>query len=483
MENNTTILIPTSSQKVNSTRDIFNKLLSQVSPLDMHKSLGLSDEQQILKRQKIVLVVDNVIEIAKKSNYGLCQHNNQPYLFNGSYWIHLEEKLHSLLGEAACKMGIDENETRHHEFRSSLIKQFESIAIQQLPIFGRKEIFINLLNGTLVIKSTGAHLKAFDSKDFITYQLPFSYTENATAQAFTKFLDRVLPDEKMQDILSEYIGYLFIPNSEMKLEKVLLLVGEGANGKSTFFDIINGLLGRENISTYSMSKLTDINGYYRAMIGDKLVNYASEISPNMDTTVFKQLVSGEPVEARLPYGKPLLMENYARFIFNTNELPKDVEHNNAFFRRFLIIPFDITIPEEEQDKSLAQKIVSSELPGVLNWALKGLDRIIAQQKFTHSEKVNEIISRFRQEADTVHTFIEETGYIATTEVWTPLKQLFDEYKGYCHDNLYRPVGNKTFKKRLNHLEFYSRKSNQGQMLNITLPETLNNIRITLKSLE
>ena len=143
----------------------------------------------------------------------------------------------------------------------------------------------------------------------------------ASAPVFMRYLSKVLPHIELQNILSEYIGYVFIPSSLLKLEKTILLYGAGANGKSVFFDVINALLGRENVSNYSLAKLTDENGYYRAMIGNKLVNYASEINRKLDTAFFKQLVSGEPIEARLPYGQPFILENYAKFIFNTNELP------------------------------------------------------------------------------------------------------------------------------------------------------------------
>ena len=95
----------------------------------------------------------------------------------------------------------------------------------------------------------------------------------------------------------------------------------------------------------------------RAMIANKLVNYASEINGKVEASIFKQLVSGEPVEARLPYGNPFIMSDYAKLIFNCNDLPRDVEQTEAYFRRFLIIPFNVTIPEHVQDKQLAKKII------------------------------------------------------------------------------------------------------------------------------
>ena len=121
------------------------------------------------------------------------------------------------------------------------------------------------------------------------------------------------------------------------------------------------------------------------MLGNKLVNYASEINGKMDVSIFKQLVSGEPVDARLPYGEPFTLVNYGKLIFNCNQLPTSVEHTHAFFRRFLIIPFEVTIPEEQQDDQLAEKIIKSELSGVLNRVLEGLKRVLKQRRFTKSE--------------------------------------------------------------------------------------------------
>lgn len=123
-----------------------------------------------------------------------------------------------------------------------------------------------------------------------------------------------------------------------------------------------------------------------------LVNYASEISTRMDNFFFKQMVPGEPIEARLPYGKPFKQENYAKLIFNCNALPRDVEQSNAYFRRFLIIPFNVTIPEAEQDRQLSSKIVASEFSGVFNWVLDGVERLLADRGFTDCKAASEEVA-------------------------------------------------------------------------------------------
>src|SRR5699024_5176784 len=127
---------------------------------------------------------------------------------------------------------------------------------------------------------------------------------------------------------------------------------------------------------------------------------------------------------RLPYKDPSIMTEYAKLIFNCNELPKDIEHTDAFFRRFLILSFDVTIPPEEQDKNLHKKIINSELPGVFNWVLLGLERLRVQQKFSDCPASNETVETYRNESDTVRSFLNEVGYEASLTEEVSLKELY-----------------------------------------------------------
>ncbi|MEM1135729.1 MAG: phage/plasmid primase, P4 family, partial [Bacteroidota bacterium] len=300
------------------------------------------------------------------------------------------------------------------------------------------------------ITPKGTRLRKFDSKDFLTYQLPFEYSPQAKAPLFQKYLDRVLPDKKRQMVLAEYLGFIFIKNgnSALKEEKALILYGSGANGKSVFFEIVNALVGKENISSYSLRELTNENGYYRAEIANKLVNYASEINGKLQTDVFKLLVSGEPVSARLPYGNPMQLNQYAKLIFNCNELPKDVEHTNAYFRRFLIIPFDVTIPEHEQDKQLHTKVIENELSGVFNWVLDGLNRLLEQKRFSECDAIKKAIEQYKTQSDSVKMFLEENGYCSSPENKIYIKDLYPDYKTSCVDDGFKPVNKKNFKNRI-----------------------------------
>ena len=425
----------------------FNK--ENKTEFDKYKKLNKRlNTYKLSKNHYLVLCVEQLLKIAKVNNWGLCKKNGFIYLYNGSYWSEInKESFQSFLGSVSLKMGVEKFKCKIHTFKDELFKQFMADAYLPTPKANRKNVLINLENGTFEITPTKRELRAFNRNDFLTHQLPFEYEPEATAPLFQKYLDEVLPNKDKQKVFAEFCGYIFIKPSVLKLEKMLILFGTGANGKSVFFEILNALLGSENISNYSLQSLTNDTGYQRAKIANKLVNYASEINGKLETDVFKQMASGEPIEARLPYGEPFILNDYAKLIFNCNELPKDVEHTNAFFRRFLIIGFDITIPESKQDKQLANKIIESELSGVFNWILLGLERVLKQKKFSKCEAVENARSDYEKQSDSVKMFIEDFEYSTSTD-YTTIKDLYFQYKEYCIEDGFKNVNKSNFMKRL-----------------------------------
>lgn len=422
-------------------------------------------QMKVTRKHFLVLTVEQVLFYANRNRWGICKNQDFIYLYNGTFWKEIErEEFQKFLGESAEKMGVEKYEAKYFQFRQDLFKQFLSDAYLPTPAVNKDEVLINLLNGTFEITSNGTRLRPFNQSDFITYQLPFEYSPAAKAPIFQRYLDRVLPDVERQRILAEYLGYIFIRQGVLKLESALVLYGSGANGKSVFFEVVNALLGVENVSSYSLQQLTDDTGYYRAMISNKLVNYASEINGKLETSLFKAMVSGESIPARLPYGKPMQLNQYAKFIFNCNELPREVEHTNGFFRRWLIIPFDVTIPKEEQDTELHTKIIENELSGVFNWVLDGLHRLLEQRRFSPCEAARETLEQYRIESDSVQMFLQEYGYRKSVSNEIPLQEIYKSYKMYCDDFGSRACSARTFSERMKNVGFESVKKKYGKVV-------------------
>ena len=434
------------------------------------------DNLSVRTKHFVVYSIENLHLVARKYKFGLCKNNGNIFIYNGEYWgVIAKEAYHQFLGEAVAIMGVRKVDAKHYEFRDKLFRQFMSTSYLKSPEIDRNTVVVNLQNGTFQISSNGNILRPFNQSDFLTYQLPFEYNENSQSPIFQSYLDRVLPDKDCQKVLAEYVGYVFIKNGNetLKEEKALILYGSGANGKSVFFEIVNALLGEENICNFSLQSLTDQNGYYRAKISHKLVNYSSEINGKLQSSIFKQLVSGEPVEARLPYGEPLTIKQYAKLIFNCNELPRDVEQTHAFFRRFLIIPFDVTIPDDEQDKNLHTKIIDKELSGVFNWVLSGLERLLIQKEFTSCEASHNALNLYKKQSDSVKMFISEREYVKSPTSTKLIKFLYDEYKSFCIEDGFRPVNKTNFKKRLEASNIEVRRINIGNVAYLSGGASLN----------
>ena len=454
---------------------VINNLLEQVTKVDYRALAELDPDDEDVKLKKehyLVITVEQVLALATRNKWGICCRDAFFYTFNGAFWKVIEkDELKALLRKAAERMGVEKFKARYVGFSKDLFEQFTETAYLPAPAVDRGIVRINLTNGTYEIGTQSQHLRPPDAADFLTHQLPFAYDPDAKAPLFTAFLNRVLPDADCQRVLSEFMGYVFISPSKLKLEKALLLYGSGANGKSVVFEVFTALLGANNVGHCSLQSLTDEKGYHRAQLANKLVNYASEISGKLESNIFKQLASGEPIEARLPYGQPFILKDYAKLIFNCNELPTDVEHTNAYFRRFTIVPFTVTIPESEQDKQLSAKIIASELSGVFNWILSGLRRLLDQGRFTDAEAVRNQIDIYKRQSDSVRLFLDENEYKSDLNQHTLLKDLYRDYKSYCSEDGYKPVNNRNFQKRLNANGVVTERKNYGYVAHTRKSDT------------
>lgn len=443
--------------------DILYLLLEELKEVDYREKAELDEGDKLHKKHYSIITIEEILKSAQSHKWGICTKDGFIYLYNSAYWeVINRDDFTSFLGQAAEQMGVYKFDAKHHIFRQELFNQFIATANLPTPKVDKSKTLINLRNGTFEIREQEHILREPSPQDFIKYQLDFDYAPEAECPIFDEFLDTVLPDKACQDVLAEFIGYIF--TNSVKIEKALLLYGGGANGKSVFYEVITAMLGSENVCSYSLENITKSDGYQRAELANKLVNYASEINGKLETDIFKRMTSGEDVEARQIYGKPFMMHSYAKLIFNCNELPRDVEQTNAYFRRFLIVPFNVTIPPERQDIHLANKIIESELSGVFNWVLRGLNRLLKNDKLTHSDLIDEQVYTYRKESDSVLMFIDDYRYIPSTMRCKMLKDMYSHYTDYARENGYRSVSSRKFSDRLRSQNLVVERRSAGRIV-------------------
>lgn len=457
--------VPTVEEVLNSVLE-----LEAIANID-YKALGeLGDDKPPKDKEYRIILVNQLLKLAAQGGNPFMYSEDTIYVFNGAFFSKCEQKQFTyFLSTVAVKTGIKETRARDYEFSKKMYEQFVFTAngVHRLTSpKANEETLINVANGTLIIRHDGnITLKPFDSKDGLTYQLPYKYDKEAKTPLFMKYLNRVLPDHESQRILSEFIGTALTPNENplFKHEKLLLLLGSGANGKSVMAEIITALFG-VNIKHFSMDDITNQNGYALAELQGNLLNFATEFDGKIHADKIKKLASGEPITARRIWGAPFTMRNYGRFAFSLNKLPHGVEFTHAFDRRFLIVPFTQTINEQERDVTISKKIIDNELSGVLNWVLDGLIRFINNgYTFSHCEAASEALELYKLDTDSVKSYLNEKGY--TPDIlngnFKPLQELYNDYKAHSDGNGLKPVSNRELRKRMEATKYQFAKKAVG----------------------
>ena len=292
------------------------------------------------------------------------------------------------------------------------------------------------------------------------YCLPYEYDPQAEMPRFKKYLDRVLPDEESQELLQELLGSIFIKN--IKFEKMGVLLGSGSNGKSVLLDIVTALLGSNNISSMDLKALTtDASAENnRLHLLGKLLNFAPEINARGEQAhdLIKRLASGEAVTARAKYKNSITISNYAKMMFNANQLPTDVEHTHGFFRRWLIVNFSQTISEKEKNPNLANEIIASELPAILNWIIEGTKRLQLNKKFSPCKQSEELLEQYKLDSDVVALWLDERCTPNNRVKCLALTELYHDFVEYSKLNGYKNIiVSKNLANRIRSLQIEERK--------------------------
>ena len=236
----------------------------------------------------------------------------------------------------------------------------------------------NCENGVLDLK-TGKLLE-HDLSLLITNQSPVSYDPDADCPTWKAFLESVMKDEngkvkhELIEFLQKAIGYALTGDTSEQV--AFFLWGNGRNGKSTFINTIKELIGdygkQTNADTFT-SKVHEggINNDIARLSDARFVSAVeSEDGQKLSESLIKQLTGGEPITARFLRKEFFEFLPEFKIFFTTNHKPIIKGNDEGIWRRIRLIPFTVTIPKEEIDTRLPEKLLE-ELPGILNWAVEG----------------------------------------------------------------------------------------------------------------
>lgn len=291
---------------------------------------------------------------------------------------------------------------------------------------------LNVKNGLLDLETGELHPHTPDHTSSI--QLPVEYDPEADCPTWHKFVEEVFPEDCSQ-LPWELLAWLMTPDTS--IQKAVLLLGEGRNGKSTFLAAVKAFLGRENVTGLSLHKL-ETDRFAAARLVGKLANICPDLPSChlVSTSTFKALTGGDPVHAERKFRESFEFEPFARLVFSANHPPQGADSSGAFFRRWLVVPFERTfigqdeIPRNVLDAQLAD---SKELSGVLNMALIALHRIRAQG-ITESESMREAWRQFQQVTHPIMAWLDTYTLEEGAEVYVIKADLLQAYNDYAKAN-------------------------------------------------
>lgn len=291
----------------------------------------------------------------------------------------------------------------------SVLELIKTVSHKPSHAFDQGIETINVQNGELAwSKERGWELIHHCREHFRTTQCPVAYDPEASAPRFTQFTEEIFHDDpdKNEKILvaHEMLGYSLMATN--RFEKFILLIGGGANGKSVLMALVAMLVGSKNVAAVQPSQFD--NKFQRAHLHGKLVNLVTEIAEGavIDDASLKAIVSGETTTAEHKFMPPFEFAPFVTCWFGTNHRPHTRDFTEGFFRRAIVLEFNRTFKEEEQDKNLKDKL-AEELPGILNLALQGIDRVLQQGQFTSPPSVRAAVEAWRTDVDQVAQYAEE----------------------------------------------------------------------------
>lgn len=267
---------------------------------------------------------------------------------------------------------------------------------------------LNCLNGSVDLRSSA--LRAHSAGDLLTKLAGAAYDPAAAAPTWHAHLERVLPDPEMRAFLQRLAGLSAIG---VVREHVLpLLVGGGANGKTSTRNAIAGALG-----DYAGQSSTDLLLRGRRGAGQATPEIADLRGLRLVTVSetpedgqlagerAKAITGGDELTARRLHGNPFTFTPSHTVWVLTNHRPRVPDDGHAMWRRILLLHFGVTIPESEQDRDLEKKL-AGESAGVLRWIVDGA-RIYLEQGLNPPDTVTAATAKYRDEEDLFGSFLAE----------------------------------------------------------------------------
>lgn len=289
---------------------------------------------------------------------------------------------------------------------------------------------------------------SFSPEIIITNKINWDYNPAAYSKLVDDTLNKIAcHDKQIRMLLEEVIGYCLYRRNE--LGKAFILIGDRANGKSTFLDMVKTMLGDENIASLDMGELGD--RFKTAELFGKLANIGDDIGDEFiaNASVFKKLVTGDRINVERKGQDPFEFNNYAKLLFSANNIPRIKDKTGAVQRRLAIIPFDAKFSADDPDYRpyIKYELRQQEcIEYMILLGIQGLKRVLLNQKFTDSTRVQQELDEYEESNNPIIGFFKE---VSEEEIDNePTKNIYKQYQVYCAENNLQPLSRIEFSRQV-----------------------------------
>lgn len=370
-----------------------------------------------------------------KVNSNIIKINGQLHIYKDGVYMDGEESLESEM--------IKLIPTLTARNRTEVLKYLKLIAPEVGEVSGAH--YIAFRNGVYNLDS--GTLEPFSPDIIVKNKIPFNYNYEAYNDALDGVLDRIsCHDDQIRDLLEEMAGYCMYRRNELR--KAFILIGDKANGKSTYLDCIAYMLGESNTSALDLKELGD--RFRTAELFGKLVNIGDDIGDEFipNPAVFKKLVSGDRVTVERKGQDPFEFGNYSKLLFSANNIPRIKDKTGAVLDRLVIVPFNATFSKSDPDYDpyIKYKLRTEEaMEYLIQIGLDGLKRVLGNNGFSISQKVQVEIDEYNEQNNPIVGFFKDLD-MDIDVLNQPTKDVYLRYKLYCNDNGFNPMSAMEFTK-------------------------------------
>lgn len=291
------------------------------------------------------------------------------------------------------------------------------------------------------------------ASDFIFNSVSPVYDASAKCPQWDRFLETALQgDQELISYLQRLVGYFLTAST--KQQEIYYFYGTGGNGKSVFLDLVKALLGSYGVKVASdtfikgrsgatsLSKSTSLADLRGARLA--ITDETNDSNVSFDTQTLKSISGDDEITARRLRQNPFTFKSTAKIVMYGNDKPHGNINDEGFWRRFRFIKFGYVVPREERDPDLLSNL-KGEMPGILNWALKGL-KDWSENGIQTPQKILDDGDEYREELDTVVEFLQENVTASVGHVIASIT-IYENYLDWCKNNMKIPETKQAFSRR------------------------------------